>query len=60
MTEIVILVTTFLVIGYDIYAAADREQKTISRVMLEAARRYPIVPFAWGVLMGHWFWSMCS
>jgi len=59
MTTIFVIVATVVVIGYDIYAAVDRDEITISQLMLRSARKYPMIPFAWGVLMGHWFWPMC-
>jgi hypothetical protein len=43
--------------GWDIFVAANSSPgDTISEVVLEVALRHPIVPFALGVLCGHWFW----
>ena len=44
--------------GWDIYAitALGSDQATVSRVTLEFAQRYPIVPLGVGILIGHLFW----
>lgn len=53
---IIIGVTLGLII-WDIYAAITPEDgDTISRVLLEWSENHIFVPFAFGVLMGHWFW----
>jgi hypothetical protein len=58
MTTLFILIITGIVIAYDVWTLYTPE-KTISRVMKEAANRNPLVILAWGVLMGHWFWGIC-
>lgn len=49
-----------LLIAWDVYVAFfNREpnaKDTISGIVLGFARRHPLVPFAFGVLMGHFFW----
>ncbi len=44
-------------IGWDIYVVFFNKEKndSISEVIRWWAKR-PIVPFAFGVLCGHWFW----
>lgn len=56
-TAWVIVAVVVVLIGWDIYAfkAADPDG-TISEVILGAAKRHTIVPFLFGVLMGHFFW----
>jgi len=58
MTTIFVIASTVIIIAYDIYAAADRDELTISQLMNRSARKWPMIPFAWGVLIGHWFWPM--
>lgn len=43
-------------IGWDIYAALSPTQPTISILMLVTAQKHPLLPFGFGVLMGHFFW----
>lgn len=58
MTTIIIIAATVILIGYDvfafIFAGADA---TISVVIWEASKDFPMVPFGFGVLMGHFFWQ---
>jgi hypothetical protein len=37
--------------------ANNREGDTISEIMWATTTRRPILPFAFGVLMGHFFWQ---
>lgn len=56
ITTIVAIVAA--VIGWDIYLAADdKKENTISDLVTEASEESPIIAFAIGVLIGHWFWS---
>lgn len=56
MTEIIILVVTVGLIAYDIYAAANKKDgDTITQVILKWSTKYPVVPFVFGFLMGHFF-----
>ena len=53
---IVVGVTVILAV-WDIFLAADtKEGNTISEVIRKKAGKYPTIPFAFGFLMGHWFW----
>jgi len=48
---------SLLLIVWDIYAATNKERgDTISEVVLDFARRHPVIPFLLGVLMGHLLW----
>lgn len=59
LTEIVIIVVTVLIIVYDIYIyKKEGAQLTISLVMKRWAMKYPWIILLWGVLMGHFFWSI--
>lgn len=53
---VLIAVSSFLIIA-DIYWATDGvEGDTISEVILKYARKYTVIPFLFGVLMGHLLW----
>lgn len=56
-THILLLATAVILIGVDIYWASNRVPgDTISEVILAYARMHPVIPFAFGVLMGHLLW----
>lgn len=59
LTYLVVFGTTGLLIVYDVWAAFQVDA-TISRVMKDLAHRHPIVPFAFGVLMGHIYWGQAA
>lgn len=43
---------------YEVVALGDQcEGDTISEIMWATATKRPILPFAFGVLMGHFFWQ---
>jgi hypothetical protein len=45
-------------LAYEAYAlATECEGDTISEIMWAATSRRPLVPFAMGMLMGHFFWQ---
>lgn len=56
-TTWVIAAVAAILVGWDIYAfkAADPDG-TISEVLLSGAKNHPILPFLFGVLMGHLYW----
>lgn len=56
-TKLVIVVTIALLIAWDIFVAAEpQDGDTISELVLGFALKHPVIPFAFGVLMGHFFW----
>lgn len=58
MTAAVIVFTIFALITYDIIAVVRGGfENTISWLIFSSAKLYPIIPFAAGVLCGHFFWS---
>ena len=60
VTTILILIgITFFLIIYDIYAESKNNDFTISVIIGSAARKAPMIAFAFGVLMGHFFWGQC-
>lgn len=59
ITVVVVLVAVVLLVGWDVYAVATREDgATISEVLRDGAASNPFVSFAFGVLMGHLFWPL--
>lgn len=58
VTAAVLVAAALLLVGYDVYAfLAGGVEATISRTVYEWAQRWPILPFALGVLTGHLFFS---
>lgn len=59
ITEIVIVIS---VVGWCTYTAImggnGQPGDTISEVIARAGREHPLIPFALGVVIGHWFWSI--
>jgi hypothetical protein len=52
----ILVVVTALLIGWDIWVAVNNEEgDTISEILLWVGE-HPVLPFAFGVLMGHLFW----
>jgi hypothetical protein len=55
ITKIIIAATVVLLVLWDVYAYLAEDNATISVVITDASYYTPWVPFALGVLMGHWF-----
>jgi hypothetical protein len=54
-----IVACTFLIIAYDIYAVlAGGIDGTVSAVIFDYSREYPIIPFAFGIMAGHFFFDV--
>ncbi len=46
-----------LLVVYEIIALVNRRDgDTISEIHWRMAKERPLVPFLWGLLMGHFFW----
>jgi hypothetical protein len=61
VTIIILVVTVFGLIGWDIYAMIyGGHETTISSVVVNSSYTFPAIPFAAGFLMGHLFWRMKS
>jgi hypothetical protein len=57
VTWALIIVAATVLITWDVKVALnDVSGDTISELLLEMAYRNPVLPFAFGVLMGHLFW----
>lgn len=62
ITAIVLIVTTFSLIFYDIWVKIRQKDgyATISWIVLTTAKSYPIIAFGAGILCGHLFWQNCN
>ena len=48
------IIVTVLVLIFDLWLYLNN-RKTISQIMIKWSEVFIIIPFAWGMLMGHWF-----
>lgn len=57
LTICFIIACVFIIIAYDIWAVySGGVDGTISSVIFDYSREFPLIPFAFGVLAGHlWF-----
>jgi hypothetical protein len=50
-----------LILGLFIYEffalASSRRGDTISEIIWDVTKKYPLIPFLFGMLMGHFFWQ---
>jgi hypothetical protein len=53
----VLLILLGLLLGYEFYALKQHQGYTISETFWHLAYRYPLVPFAFGLLSGHFVWQ---
>jgi len=61
LTLWVMLIVTFGLIIFDVYIIVrDGEFESISAYVIRGSKRYPLVVLAFGILLGHLFWSMDS
>ena len=51
----VLIAGAILMIIYELWAAITKKAPTISQFVWDWSKRYPIVPFLFGLLMGHFF-----
>lgn len=60
-TVFLMLAAAGVLVSWDIYVAyfnkTPNDKDTISGIVFGWARKHPVVPFAFGVLMGHFFWG---
>lgn len=55
---LLVILTIFLAL-YDVWAVIHGGiEATISWTIWSASIRWPIIPFAFGLLMGHFFWPI--
>jgi len=58
VTGVILITITAILIVWDIIAGATNTHSTISETITTISGQYPIIPFAFGVLMGHFFWQV--
>jgi hypothetical protein len=59
ITLIVLVVVTLFLVIFDVYIIAKKgKQESISAHIIRGSRNYPLLVLAFGVLLGHLFWSM--
>ena len=57
ITDGFLVFSVVVLIVYDLFALyCWGVEATISRSIAINSKRYPIIPFAIGVVAGHWFW----
>lgn len=56
-----IISITLIILAFDAYALhkSSKTEYTISYIIAKSAFKNPIIPFAFGVLMGHFFFFQC-
>ena len=61
LTDYIIVFTIFSLIIYDVWVILkDGVKASISVRVYTWSLKYPIIPFAFGVLFGHLFWPVVS
>lgn len=56
--ELTLLALGAAALGYEAWALVNRSKgDTISEIVWDATIKRPLVPFAAGLLMGHFFWQ---
>jgi hypothetical protein len=58
ITGIILITITAILIVWDIITGAMNNHSTISELITTLSTRYPIIPFGFGILMGHFFWQV--
>jgi hypothetical protein len=58
ITKLILGATALALIGWDIWVfVRPPSGDTLSEVIRRWATEHPVLPFAFGVLMGHLFWT---
>jgi len=61
VTKVILLLIVFVVTVWDVFLiSTGNYAATFSVVLYEAAKAWPIIAFALGVLCGHVFWQIYS
>lgn len=59
LTQMIMVTTVVLLVLYDVVARVfGGNDATISYQLMEASKKWPIIPAAIGLLVGHWFWQI--
>lgn len=58
LTKKVVFGATAALLGYEAWTLINKDEgDTISETVWESAKDRPLIPFAFGLLMGHFFWQ---
>ena len=58
-TQIIMAVALIVLLGWDCIALIKGgTEATISHWMIVSSYNYPLIPFFWGFLTGHFFWRL--
>lgn len=57
LTQIILVGTVVSLVLFDIVIAMVNTRKTISMTVYEISEKFPIIPFALGVVIGHILWK---
>jgi hypothetical protein len=58
-TLIFIISATLIIIAYDVWVIATKgKYESISAYVIRGSKKMPLVVLAFGILLGHLFWSM--
>lgn len=58
-TKLFMLVATVVILGYDVIVATNEAKgDTISELTLSFSWRWSIIPWSWGVVVGHLTWPV--
>jgi hypothetical protein len=56
-TTIIMVLVSAILVGWDLFVATNKVKgDTISEILQQIGQSHPFVPFAFGVLLGHFFW----
>ena len=59
LTIIFLLTTASVIIVFDVYIIAKKgKSESISAYVIRGSKKYPLLVLAFGILLGHLFWSM--
>lgn len=58
LTMWVIFAAVLLIFVYDAWAVMQKPKRsTVSKIVTLSSKKYLLIPFLLGLLMGHFFWS---
>lgn len=53
ITGIILISVTVALIGYDIFIVIKQPEATLSNVIMSTLWKFPLIGYAWAVLLGH-------
>lgn len=61
LTVMLMIVTTAFLIAFDVWVIMKRgKYESISAHVIRGSKKFPLIVLAFGILLGHLFWSMDS